>query len=289
MIIADIISSLRRDLNDRFKRGIDTFDGDGATEVFQVSKFPIRASGFNVFVGGVLQVEATDFTLDLDRGLLDFAIGGAPAAGTKNIEIRYDHARWQDEDYLEILNDGIDHLKDTFWEEFTDEGTITSVRDKRVYPLLTVDANIFSLISVEISPSTSTVPFASLASITNWIYKPQNNELHINKALHQDGQSFRFVGLRRFTKETNTGATFPVPDRYILPYKYYAKMRFMEGIANEKVDSEGAVTTNARFLPASAAFNVMELYNDKMNDIAKKIAPKMPPIAIKQQQEGSSA
>lgn len=287
MIYGQVISSLRRDLNDRAKRRRDSWDGDGTVTVFQTSKAPVRDVAFTLTVGGTPQVETTDFTIDLDRGLITFT--SAPAAGDDNVVFTYEHFRWRDTDYIEILNDAIDHFKDMFWLHGVDESaTFLSVKNQRIYDLDTVNANIYFMLKVETAPSSSSVRFDSLTPITNWTYVGLANELHINPALASDGRPFRFTFLRLFTKGTSVSDDFEPADRYLLPFKYYAKMRFFEQIANEKVDHEGAVTTNAKFVPANAAFNIVEYYNGRMEQEAKKVAPKLPPYAVKQQQSGQT-
>jgi hypothetical protein len=67
----------------------ETFDGTGAQTDYTVSNPPIdpRDPGLVVSVGGVIQEEITDYTVDLAAGTVSFVV--APVSGTDNVSITY--------------------------------------------------------------------------------------------------------------------------------------------------------------------------------------------------------
>jgi hypothetical protein len=277
------IDKMRGDLHDRPRRTKDTFDGDAATTVFETTESPIRASSYTVKIGGVTQTEGSsdDYTVDLNLGLITFA--SAPASGSDNVEIVYQNVKITDDDYLTIFNDSLDYFKDSFWSEEFDETSHNTVKDQFQYDMDTVDANIFWVVNVQVESASGK---GDWGAVTNWKYLPQLNKIEFNPPFSAGGLSLRFHVLKRFSEGSATGDTFPVAERYVLPFEYYVKSRFYERLVPEKIDQIGAVTTNASFIPGPSVINISQYYLDLANNHAKKIAPRLPNQALKQIQDG---
>lgn len=272
-------------MNDRPRRTIETFDGNGTDTVFETKERPIRASSFTVKVGGVVQTEGSsdDFTIDLDLGLITFTSGSIPASGTDNIEIQYQYVKRTEAEYLDLFNDALMYFKDRFWLEEYDDSSLTTVVDQHQYDIDTVDVDVFWVVNMQIESAAGKQDWSA---VTNWKYLPQLNKLEVNPVFSVAALSLRFYVLKRYTLGTATGDTYPVQDRYSLPFEYYVKHRLYERMISEKLDQVGAITTNATFIPGPSVVNVAQYYLDLANDTAKKIGPKMPPQAIRQVLEG---
>ena len=103
MLVSEFITILRRSSKDLPVLTRDTFDGDGITSVFRTREAPILEDSFTVKVGGTIQVEDTDFTIDRDTGVITFT--SAPVSGSDNISIAYQYVNTSDTEWLEIIND----------------------------------------------------------------------------------------------------------------------------------------------------------------------------------------
>jgi len=277
----DKITKVRGEMGDRPRRTIETFDGDGTKTVFETSERPIRANSFTVKVGSTTQTEGSsnDFTIDLDLGLITFTAGSIPTTGTDNVEVQYQYVKRTEAEYLELYNDALMYFKDRFWLEEYDETSLSTVKDQFQYDVGTIDADVFWVVGLQLE---SAAGKADWAAATNWKYLPQLNKIEVNPTFSVGSLALRFHVLKRYALGTGTGNTYPVQDRYSLPFEYYVKHRLYERMIAEKIDQVGAITTNATFVPGPAVVNVAQYYLDLANDTAKKIAPKMPPQAIRQ-------
>lgn len=65
----------------------DVSSGDGATQTFFLSTYPIAGNSQSVVVGGVAKAETTDYTINDETGELAFLV--APAQGTDNVVCSY--------------------------------------------------------------------------------------------------------------------------------------------------------------------------------------------------------
>jgi hypothetical protein len=92
---------VRKQLADDYKFAFDENDGDGATEIFRLTHGNIQAATYEVQVDGAVQTDATDYTLDLERGILEFAT--APTTGDI-IQIKYYFSAFSDTEITEFLS-----------------------------------------------------------------------------------------------------------------------------------------------------------------------------------------
>ncbi len=283
MTYLEFISKLRVELKDFGEIKKDVWDGDASALNFQASNRPIKDGSYTVKVGGVTKTETTDYTLNRDTGLLTFV--SAPGAGSDNVELTYETVKIRDEDYLEIINDGIDHFRWKFWDMATDESTLTTVKDQYEYDCSGI-TGILYVLKVWYKISSGSAVWEAVQGLTNYKYYTRSQELYVNPTFDIDSLPMKLLYLKSFTKGTVTSATLAIPDEWILPYKFYVYARYYERQIPEKVGETAAVTTIPSYTPAQVMFLIAESYYKKADEVANKIAPKLPPMAIQQLKGG---
>lgn len=283
MTYLTFINKIRVELKDFAYLHKEVFDGDGSTKNFIATHLPIKDASYVVKVDDVTKTETTDYSLDRDTGLLIFV--SAPGAGSDNVEITYSSVKIRDEDYLELINDAIDHFRWKFWKMATDTSTLTTVKDQYEYDCSGITGILYILNAWYKASSGATV-WQAIQSLTNWKYYPVLQKLYVDPTIDTSSLPMKLLYLKSITKGAVTSATLDIPDEWILPHKYYIYARFYERLIPEKIHDTSAVTTQPSFTPAQAVFNIAEAYYKKAEDIANKLAPKLPPMGIKQVHQG---
>lgn len=282
MTYSEFITQLRRELRDLEKIHRDVWDGDDSTTIFQANHVPIRDASYTVKVGGVEQTENTDYTLDKYTGILTFT--SAPASGSDNIEMTYKSVIMKDDEYIQAINDAIDHFQWTFWEMGIDDSTITTTKDEYEIDLSSISENILYIIDVQFKKSTDTY-WQPVQSYTNWKYYYGLNKLYVDPPF-DDTYELKIKYIKAFTKGTSISDTLPIPDRWLLPYKYFCYGKFYERQVPQKISEVGAVQTVKSFLPGPSVMTVADYYYNQAEKIARRIAPKLPPIPIRTIKDG---
>lgn len=277
------INKLRCELKDNGSLRKDTWDGDASISNFSTSTAPILEDSYTVSVGGTIKTETTDYTLDKDTGLLTFLT--APVSGSDNVAMTYQAVKFRDNDYLEVTNDAIDYFMWKFWREALDNTTLTTVKNQYEYDLSSL-SDILYVVRAWYKTSTSSTVWQAIQGLTNWKYYPQQKKLYVNPPFNASSLPMKMLYLSSFTKGTATTDNLDIPDRYLLPYKYYIYARFFERLGIERMNEIGAITTHPYFMASPNVLNVAELYMKKADLAANRLAPKLPPISIKTVHEG---
>ena len=283
MLYSYFISRIRSELKDFGRLHKEFFDGDNSTLNFILSSVPIKDDSYVVKVGGVTKTETTDYSLDKDTGLITFV--SAPATGTDNIEVSYQSVKLRDADYIELINDGIDHFRWKFWKETDDSSTITTVKDQYEYDLSTL-TGILYVLNVWYKSSSAVTSWDEVQSYTNWKWLARQTKLYTDPPFTTSSLPIKIRYLKSFTKGTLTTSTVDIPDEWILPYKYYLYARYYERLIPEKIHETAAVTTNPSFAPAQVVYDISRRYYDLADNVANRICPKLPPQTIKNLIEG---
>jgi len=283
MTYGQFITQLRRELKDLEKIHRDRWDGDGETTLFQVNHIPIRDASYTVKVGGVEQTENTDYTLDKYTGILSFTT--PPAAGSDNVEMTYKSVIMKDDEYIQAINDAIDHFQWTFWDIGEDEGTITSVKNQYEYDLSSISDNILYILRVWYKKSGDTY-WRAVQGYTNWRYYAGLNKLYVDPPFSEDGYSLKFKFIKSFTKGSSTSDDLNIPTKWLVPYKFFCYAKFYERQVPQKIAEVGAVQTTKSFLPGPSVMTIADYYYNKADQIARRLAPKLPPIPIRTIKEG---
>ena len=278
------INKLRVELKDFPKLRRDKFDGDASTTLFELSTTPIKDGSYVVKIGGVTQVEVTNYTIDKDTGVIEFT--SAPASGSDNIVVTYKSVKIRDEDYLEIINDAIDHFRWKFWDEAIDDDTFTTVKDQYEYDLSSL-SDILYVIRSYYKGSTGAAYWQETQVLTNYKYYVNMQKLFVDPPFSISSLPMKFTYLKSFAKGSTTSATLAIPDQWLLPYKFYVYARYYERLIPEKIHDTSAITAQPSFTPAQSIYNISQAFYGRAEDVANKLAPKLPPMPIKQLHAGS--
>lgn len=279
----EFINKLRVELKDFGKIHRDVFDGDSSTTLFLLAHIPIKDGSYTVKIGGAGKEETTDYSIDKDTGVVSTV--SAPTTGSDNIEVTYKSVKIRDEDYLDILNDGIERYRWKFWEEEDDLTTLTSVKDQYEYDCSGI-TDILYILNAWIKSSSSSTIWQDIQGSTNWEYRMRQQKLYVNPPLASSSMPIKIRYLKQFTKATETSGTFPIPTKWQLPFKYYAYARYYERLIVEKIHETAAVTTQPSFSPAQVVANLAEYFYKKADEVATRIAPRLPNLSIKNIHQG---
>ena len=285
MTYATYIAKLRIKLHDLGDYVKDTWNGDNSNILFHTSRRPIKDSSYVVKIGGSTKTEITDYTIDKDTGVITFT--SAPASGSDNVQIEYLAYKVRDDEYIEFINGAIDYFRWKFWKESIDTTTITSVQDQYEYDLSSLTGIIY-IVQVWHKTTSGSSVWEAVQEVTNWKWLPRQTKLYINPTFDVNSLPMKFLYLKSLTKGTIVSSTLDIPDEWLLPYEYYIKARFYENLVPEKIHETSAITTQPSFTPAQVVLNIVEHYDKKATEIANRIAPKMPPMPIKQTIQGIS-
>ena len=289
MTYSAFIAKLRVELKDlgstdKFIVG-DKWSGDGATLVFEISQRPIKDGSYTVLVGGATQTETTHYAVDKDLGFLTFVAGSVPAAGTDNVEMRFKSVKIRDDEYLELINDGIDYFRWKFWLADTDTTTLTTTKDEYELDCSGITGLLWIVDAWYKSSSSSTV-WLNIAGLTNVKYDARLDVLRFDPPFDTSDLPVKIFFLKEMTKGATTAATLAMPDEWLAPLKYYVYARFYERIVPDKIFETGAVTVHPSYAPAQIPMMISESYYKRADNIAKKIAPRLPNMMIKNQHYG---
>lgn len=283
MLYSTFISKLRLELKDTDKIGRDRWDGDGSSTIFQTNHFPIKDASYTIKVGSTTKTETTDYAIDKDLGIITFVV--ASDAGSDNVEITYRYQKLRDTDYVELVNDGIDQFRWKFWREAEDTSTFTTVKAQNNYDLSSL-TGILYLIHAWYKTSSSDTSWSEIQGLTNWKYLTRQSKLFIDPPFDANSLPMKLRYLKSFTKGTLSTDTLDIPDEWLLPFKYYIYARFYERFIPERISETAAVTTLPSYAPSQVIFNIAESYYRKAEEVANRIAPKLPSMPIKQLHEG---
>lgn len=278
MTYSTYITKLRRRLRDLDKLSHQVFDGDGTTTQFQTTHYPILDNSYTVKIGSTVQTEGTDYTLDKYIGLLEFAT--APASGSDNVSIEFRYAQMRDEEYLQDINDAIDHFREKFWTEVIDETSITTVADQYDYDLSTL-LSVTPITFCDIAyKNTGSTTWTNLKNNYNVIFYRDKNYLHIDPPITTGGLAVRLHFLAALEKGTSTSDTLPIPDKWLEPFDDFVFARFYERQTPDRITSVAMVNTIPTFLPASTMTNLVQYYYNQAEIAASRLAPLKPAISI---------
>jgi len=283
MTYLEFINKLRVELKDFARVRRVRFDGDGSTTLFELADIPIQDASYVVKVTDVVQTEVDDYTLDKDTGLLEFT--SAPTAASDNIEITYKSVKVRDEDYLQLINDAIDHFRWIFWKMGTDTSSFTTVKDQYEYDLSSITDILYVIRAYYKDSATATV-WKAVSMVTNWKYYTRLIKLYTDPPFDIDSLPMKLIYLKSLTKGATTSATLDIPTEWLLPFKFYVYARYYEMLIPEKIGDTSAVTTQPSFTPAQAIYNIAQAYRTLADETAKKLAPKLPPMPITQIHQG---
>ncbi len=134
--------------------------------------------------------------------------------------------------------------------------------------------------------SSGSALWGSIQSMTNWKYYVEQVKLYIDPPFSSNDLPMKLLYLKSLTKPTATSETLDIPTKWLLPFKFYIYSRYYERLIPEKIHDTSAITTQPSFTPAQAIYNISEAYLNRADKVANKMAPRLPPMKIKQLHEG---
>jgi len=287
MLYSAFITTLRTELHDLGNksnlRDGDVFSGDASRKVFELKHANIKDSSYTVNIAGSPQTETTHFTIDKDTGIVTFV--SAPGAGTGNVEVLYTYVRVRDDEWIEFINDAIDYFQWTFWTIATDLTTLTTTAKDYDYDTSGITGLLYILKVWYKETATSDI-WIPVNKVTNWRFYQSLDELHFDPYFSKSDLPIKILYLQAITKAAATTGTIGIPTEWLLPIKLFCKARFYEMLVAEKIHETGVITTQPSYSPAQLAYDMAQRYQDNADEVAKKIAPKLPPQAIRDSKQG---
>ena len=271
--VAQLITKQRRFVRDFSKLTRETWDGDGSTLAFRTNDNPILEASYTVKIGAVVQTETTDYTIDLDNGLVTFKAASVPASGDDNVSIDFKYAALRDEDWLEIFNNVIRDIRDSLYSEEIDTTNITTVAKQNEYSLATISTNIVDVLSIAMRTSSSN-PWVDLRTLgMGWKYLAEANEIQINPTFDVAGNAMKIHYLYGFDEVTATTEDVDVPTKWFNVLKLYMAAEYYDRIVPDKLTETAVVTKERTYHPADTVIRAAEYYRNKGDEALKKVRP----------------
>lgn len=288
MTYESFITELRRTVRDFKFKAEDLFDGDATTAVFILSHHPVIEDSQQILVEGSLKTEVTHYTIDDDLGELDFTAGNEPASGNDNVKATYRYANFNDTDWIDMINDGIEHFGKKFWTEIIDLTTLDTVANQTEYSLssLSNSSLIFKVVEVFYrTVSSSNVddasnPWISVETSSNVVFLEDSNKIRISPAFRTAGWDLKIRALRTPTTPTATSDTIDLEDDEIKAVKQYAVAQYYFRMAALKAGDISAISKEPTVSPERVLFQLGQRHLEMAESLAKKVRKPYPAISI---------
>jgi hypothetical protein len=277
MISSALIAQCRRESGDEPKSVRVARQGNGVVNLFNVGKFPIIEGSYLVYVNSTLQVENTDYTLDLDNGDLSMVI--TPANGDE-VAVQFKYAEWRDKNWVEAQNKGIENLnaRGFFRQVVRTSSAITLSAGKTVYNAPSACVDIYEFL-VQSPQNSNNTTGSYIKPWTNWSYQQDANKLVIGSK-PSSAQTAVISYLRNMQTYSATSATLDVLNDWIEPVKSKAQSTFYRSLAG-KIAKQGNATVDEGHFSFT---NLRTMANDMDNDFDKFAIRKKPTRPAKDMQ-----
>ncbi len=290
MLYSALITALRNQSGDTRRRVHVDFTGDGTTTIFQLptDTYPVYdGSGtYAVRVAGVLQTEATDYTLDKETGTLVFVLA-APGNGVA-VTLDASAVCVTDAGWLEIANSTIRSLGDDFWKEFVDtSATLITTANMTSLSLATAVPYCIAVYEFQHRRSTSD-DWRVVEEIANWRYDRENNIIYIGSrtAFTVANELFRVRGLKTYIIGAATSATLDVQDKFLTIVEYGSLARYWRYRYKSVTELVSKMSQEASRTPLQELIMLSDRF-DRLYEAEKaKLKPQKPPRVIPRYKEG---
>ena len=277
MLVSEYILHLRRFAKDLEVLTRDSWDGDGSTVAFRTKHTPILNSTVTVKTSGTPQADSL-WTLDLDTGILEFAT--APVNGSDNVTLDYKYTNLRDQEWLEVIQNVINKLREKTWTEEIDESTLTTVKGQDDYDLSGVDANIFKVLGLWYKTSSSSNTWISFSLDTNFRFMVEQNTINMRPPFDIDGYEMRIRILKFFSPPTLVTETLSVSDRFLTTYDYFCIVEYLDRLQLKMVTDLGGKTTEATYKTLTEIGNLRQRMNNEAEARLSRIRPIVPSTKI---------
>lgn len=283
MTYSQFITKCRRFVQDFPILTQDTFDGDGTTKNFRTIYRPILENSYIVKVDNITKTETTDYTIDLDSGIITFTT--APASGNDNIIIEYKYVIARDIEWIDIINSVLSDLREKIWIDATDETTFDTVKDQDDYDLNSISEDIFAVIDVWYKKSTD-ADWKSVTRDTNLKYFKEQNIINFRPSFSSNDYNLRIRYLEAYALGSETTDTFEPAKKFYEMIKYFCGAEYIERFIMLKIKEMGAMTKE----PSYESMAEIRNYASHLRKIAElklaRVKSEYPPIAVSTIREG---
>lgn len=279
--VAQFITKNRRFVKDLPTLTRDKFDGDGTTVAFRTNNRPILEDSYTVKVGGTAKTETTHYTIDLDTGLIEFTSGNEPAPGDGNVTIDYKYVKMRDAEWLDIIQNTMDYVREKIWEEKIDETTLDTVANQDDYDLDNISTDIISIVEVTVKRS-SDINWTSVDALgVNAFYHKENNNLNFRPAF-STGQTYdmRVRYLEAYAQITATTDTFEPDVKFQNILKYFNAAEYLDRVVVERAQTITAVTKDDSFESLRDLSSLSTTYFRKAEQLLRRGKPVKPASKI---------
>ncbi len=283
------INQLRAQVGDTKRRVHIDFDGDGTTTVFQMPSdtFPVYddSGTYTVRIGGAIQTEVTNYTLDKTTGTLTFI--SAPGSGTKNVTLDSVAVHLQDANWLQIMNDVIRSLGDDFWKEFIDDTSFTTTANMLSLSLTASQPNCIAIYQFQ-HRVLSAENWTSVEEYCNWRYDRDNNKIYIGivDAFPNSAEHLRIRGLKTFTLGTAVTDTIDVQDKFMTIVEYGCIARYWRWRYKSVVELVSKMTQEVTRTPLQELIMLSDRFDRLYEQEKAKLKPQKPARIIPPYKEG---
>lgn len=285
MTYASYIGQLRTQVGDTHRRVHIDFTGDGSTTSFQmpIDSFPVLEGSYVIKVGGAVQTESTNFSLEKETGLLTMVV--APGSGVA-LTIDSTAVYLLDATWLSVINDAIKSLGDDFWKEFVDE-TLVTTSNMLSISLAAAQPKCIAVYDFWYRQSTSE-NWRTVENFANWRYDRENNVLYIGdlNAFGTANMPLKIRGLKTYTLGTGTSDTIDVQDKFMTIIEYGAIARYWRYRYKNVINLVTKFSTENTRTPLQELIMLSDRFDRLYEQEKAKLKPQKPPRIIPQYKEG---
>lgn len=279
MLYSALITQLRNQVGDTRRRVHVDFTGDGSTTVFQLptDTYPVldQVSTYTVKVGGVLQTETTNYTLDKNAGTIVFVT----TAPTNGQAVTFDGSAvyLTDADWLSVINQVIKSLGDDYWKEFVDTTNFAATANMLSLSLVASQPNCIAVYEFQRRVAT-TDDWNPVEEDVNWRYDRDNNVIYIGNidAFTLTGELLRIRGLKKYTLGALTSDTLDVQEKFETVIEYGAIARYWRWRYKSVVELVSKMSQESSRTPLQELIMLSDRF-DRLYEIEKgKLKPGKP-------------
>lgn len=232
MITSALIAKCRQDYGDINRSMQVRRLGDGASTLYNLGYAPVIESSYNIYVNSALNVESTDYTLDLDSADLQFNIA-PPSNQEARAEFKY--AFWRDKNWTNAINNAIEELnaRGFFRQTVRDTSAFAISANVRTYNGPTNAVDVYEILQFD--DRTISGNYRQLAG--NWAYQQDANKILLGwKPSTAEKAAVSY--LRNLQTYDSTSATLDVINDWIVLIKKKAGAQFYRYVAG-KIAKQG--------------------------------------------------
>lgn len=249
-----------------------SWTADGSTVLFKIGKgdYPVLENSYTLKVGGSVQTEGTDYSIDVNNGLITFS--SAPSDGSA-ITLDFKAVELTNDTWINIINYVIDDMEGPYWREGDDPDFGDTVDNQTSYdgPTNCIDVVHFYFKSVD----NASVSWRPVQEHTNWRYSNDENKLYISEAFIS-GYPLRVSFLKGYARGDEVGDTLDMQDRYISVLQLGCVWRYYDHLLGKRVKVDTMAADEDEITPLSSLREQSRHYRSMYETQRSKKKPTKP-------------